>query len=539
MSVDLPVVAVAFGAVAPPQGDVVETHVHLGCTKEVSSFEVLLQNWDKKYSQGGTYPISLASAATIRIGRGTNLPYILTGRVEELHCESDANSHYIRVSGRCNGEKLFRRLVTKGYYDKKGEYIVKDLLDSFVGLGHTRSGTELVEDTDTTYTRLEYEDTPVWEILKYIAETSSKSGTIGFDFRIAPDGLLEFFPLNSKSSSISLTDKLEIIEYGKDIFKIKNKIQVFGAAERYEPSDGDAWTENTTNWTLDFGTSIAAESTNPKIGTYWIKTETAKDGGLHHAKFHRTISNLTPFTYQHLKFYCQVSSLNGLNTKKVYLLAPDTSNYFSATIPNVGEGTGQWQLNDLALGKTNEYDSILNPNGTWTRVGNACWLSITAIQYDFMWNHGDGANILCGVDGLFFDKGRWKATAQDSGSQNAYGLRELVETDEELHSDSECALRASALLNHLKNPTEQLQIKSTTIDYANTPLLPGDKIHITLPNENIDADFRITAVDYYVDARTQTLEISLKLGKEQPLLADYLYALKSRTEHLSKYKTAR
>jgi hypothetical protein len=539
MSIEIPKVALAFGTVAPPQGDIVEVQVHLGCTKEVSSFMVLLQNWDKKYSPNGTYPITVSADGHIDIGRGSNAPTIITCRVERIQYEPSSTANYLRVSGRCWGEKLFRRLVTKGYYNQKGEVIVKDLLDNFVGLSHNRSEAELVEDTDTTYTRLEYEDTPVWEILKYIAESSSKSGAIGFDFRLAPDAKFEFFPRNSKTSSVSLSEKLEVAEYWRDIYKVKNKIRVYGAVGRCEPSDGDAWTESITDWALDFGTSIAAETTSPKVGIKWVKAETAKDIGVHHAKFRRQVLELNPFTYQNLKFYCQVSSLNGLSLRKVYLLAPDSSNYFAASIPSVGEGTGQWQFNDLALGKGNEYHDVLNPSGVWTRVGNACWFSITSVEFDFLWNHGDGANILCGVDGLFFDKGRWRGLAEDSGSQSAYGLRELVETDEELCSDGECGLRASALLDSLKSPAEYVKLRSTVIDYGNSPLLPGDSVHVVLPNENVDADFRILGVDYCVDGGAQTLELSLELGREQLLLADFLYALRSAAGRLSKYKVGR
>jgi hypothetical protein len=89
--------------------------------------------------------------------------------------------------------------VTKTYENKKGEEIVKDLLDYYVGLSHVRDGTELVEATDTTYTKLEYENTPVFDILKYIAESADKQGVIGFDFRVAPDGKFEFFPKTAKA----------------------------------------------------------------------------------------------------------------------------------------------------------------------------------------------------------------------------------------------------------------------------------------------------------------------------------------------------
>ena len=128
---------------------------------------------------------------------------------------------------------------------------------------------------------------------------------------------------------------------------------------------------------------------------------------------------------------------------------------------------------------------------------------------------------------------------EDAASQTVYGLRELVEVDEELHSDNECTLRAKALLAHLKNPAEYITVRSDVIDYGTNQLLPGDKIHVTLPNENIDADYRIISVEYSVVAAEQTLEITLELGKEPSLLADYLYALRSKTGSLSRYKGGR
>ena len=97
-------------------------------------------------------------------------------------------------------------------------------------------------------------------------------------------------------------------------------------------------------------------------------------------------------------------------------------------------------------------------------------------------------------------------------------------------------LRAKALLAHLENPAESITIQSTIIDYGTDTLLPGDKIHVTLPNENIDADYRIISVEYKLNAATQTLEIALELGKETPLLADYLYTLQSKSSSLARYK---
>ena len=97
MSVDVPKVAVAFGGVAPPQGDVLDLRVHLGCTSEVSSFECLLQNWDGKYSAGGAYPILVGVNGHVDVGRGVNVPQLLTCRVESVKFESSPVENYLRV----------------------------------------------------------------------------------------------------------------------------------------------------------------------------------------------------------------------------------------------------------------------------------------------------------------------------------------------------------------------------------------------------------------------------------------------------------
>ena len=111
--------------------------------------------------------------------------------------------------------------------------------------------------------------------------------------------------------------------------------------------------------------------------------------------------------------------------------------------------------------------------------------------------------------------------------------------DEELWSDIECTSRAKALIAKLKDPAERLTLKSTVIDYGNSPVLAGDAIHVALPKEEVNADFRVASAEYNVDARTQTLETVLELGREAPQLADYVFALKSKTDSLSRYKAAR
>lgn len=520
-------VAVAFGSVAPPQGDVVELLVHLGCTREVSSFEVLLQNWDKKYSPSGASAINVGVDGSISVGRGANCPLLITCRVESVKYESSPVENCVRVSGRCWGERLFRRVVTKTYENKKGEEIVKDLVDYYVGLSHVRGSTELIEDTDTTYMRLEYENTPVIDVLRYVAESADKAGIIGFDFRVAPDGKFEFFPKNSKTSAVSLSERIESSEYRRDIHRVRNKIVVYGVADKSVPIDKDAWTESLSpadgSWSATSG--IVSLDSGVKVkGTASIKTYAQN---LSYAACVFTLNaekEVDAELYPVLNLWLsRENSFNGNATLTLF----DTANKSAAHEFTVG--VDKWFQKQVRVGAANADLWQVEAGFDWTRIKKVrvvCW---------FM---GTGTGSFW-VDGLFFGGRRYSSTQENSGSQASYGLRELVEVDEELYSDNECASRAKALLAYLKDAAEDLKLSSTVINYGGSPLLSGDKVRVVLPNENVDADFRILSVEYRVDGRSQTLEIVLELGREAPLLADYLFALRSKTDSLSRYKLAR
>jgi len=527
LSVDIPKLAVVLGSVTPPQGDVIEARVHLGATREVSSWELLLQNWDKKYSPGGTYPIVVGQDGSIYIGRGVNVPQIITTRTESIKYESGPNENYLRVSGRCWGEKLFRRVVSKTYASQKGEAIVKDLLDYYVGLSHVRDSTELVEDTDTTFTLLEYENTPVWDILRAIAAASDKAGVIGYDFRVAPDAKFEFFPRNSKSSPVSLSEKIEVSEYRKDIHRVRNKITVYGVADKSVPSDKDAWTESLmpadgvwsqVSGTISFDTGTKVKGAG-SIKTYAESLDYAACiFSLNDGK--EVNGNLYPL----LNFWIRrEAAFNG----NVNVILWDTANKLAQHMFNIG--AGEWFQRQFKVGAGNA--------DLWSVQSGFDWTQIKRVRFD-CWFTGGGTGSFW-VDGLFFGGRRFSSMQEDSNSQTNYGLRELVDVDEELYSDNECMLRAKAILAQLKDPAEYLTVRSTIIDYGTTPLLPGDKIHVVLPNENVNADFRILSVEYYVNAKTQTLEITMELGREVPLLADYLYALRSKSDHMSRHKISR
>ena len=522
-----PVMAAAFGGYGIPQSDIVECRVHLGCTKEVSSFTLTLQNWNGKYSPNGAVPLNVGMDGSISIGRGSQCPQIITGRIESLRYEAKPTEHYVHVSGRCWGERLFRRVFTGVFENMKGEEIVKHLLDYYVGLSHTRDGAELVEATDTTYTRLEYENTPVYDIIRYIAESADKNGVVGFDFRVAPDGKFEFFPRNSKTSVVSLSEVIEEYEFTRDIHSVRNRITVYGVAEKSSPLDKDSWTESLTpsdgSWSAVSPNQVSLDTSNKVKGSASIKAY--GPGSITDVAILFTLADgkeVNANLYPTLNFWVYRQANVFYENFKVSLC--DTGGKWAGHVKPIGPE--KWTQFQVKVGVKNADQWDVESGFNWTAIKQIrfnCWLN----------SSNPGAYW---VDGLFFGGCRYSATAQDSGSQNAYGLRELAETDEELYSDNECMLRAKALLDHLKAPIEHLAVRSTVIDYGSTPLLPGDKVYVALPNEGVNGYFRIETVEYRVDARTQTLEVALELGREQPLLADYIYALKSKTEHLSRRK---
>jgi hypothetical protein len=527
MSAPAPNVALAFGSIAPPQGDIIELTLHLGCTKEVSSFEVVLQNWSGKYSPNGAYPITVGLNGYINVGRGSNCPTLITCRVENVRYNTSPVESYLTVSGRCWGERLFRRVVTVTYQNIKGEDIVKDLLDYYVGLSHSRSSSELVEATDTTYTKLEYSDTPVMDILQEIASSADKSGVIGFDFRVAPDGKFEFFQKNSKTSSVSLAERIEASEYSKDITRIRNRTIVYGVADKSLPTDKDAWTESLTpdvgSWSALSG-SLSLDSASKVKGSYSIKT-TAQN--LYYAACQITFDSgkeVDADQYPTLNFWVRRDSdFNGNATAVIH----DINDNLASHEFTVGDD--KWFQTQIAVGTKNA--------DQWQIPSSFNWNQIKRVHVT-MWFTGVGSGSFL-IDGLYFGGRRFSSIQEDSSSQSSFGLRELVEVNEELGSDLECESHAKALLANLKDPVETLTLKSSVLDYEATPILAGDKIHVTLPNEGVDSDFRVQSVEYHVDGKTQTLETTLELGKEKPLLADYVYALRSRTDHLSRHKTAK
>ena len=521
--------SVALGSVGISQADVLEALIHLGATKEVSSWGIRLQNWDGKYSPNGTHPLNVGQDGYIRIGRGTNVPQIITTRTESVKFQSSPTEHYATVSGRCWGEKLFRQKVTKDYSGFKGEDIVKDLLDYYSGISHVRGTTELVEDTDTTFTDLKLQDTQVWDILQKIASESDKNGVLGYDFRTTPDGKFEFFPRGSKTSPISLAEKIEDYEYCREIVAVRNKVTIYGAADKSNPIDKDQSVESLTpacgGWSAYMGT---------------LSTDATKTFGTATS----SIKNATGANYAGSSLFTLNSPTNlNIYPKLVLALIRDAAINPSGFDVLLYDSSGRGAMLALPNVSENEW-SIFSPNvgeayaGEWNVSSDFNWSSVVGVRVNgWLVSPSVPGNIWMGQ--LYFTGARYGNIQQDAASQAVYDLREFLDINEELWSDNECMLHAKAILANMKDPSDYITLKSTVIDYGNTPLFAADTIEVVLPNENINGDFRILSAEYHLKAEAGDLEITLELGREKTMLADYVYTLRSKVDRVNRYKIAR
>ncbi len=513
------------------EGDILELLVHLGGTKEVSSFKYRLQNWDGKYSVGIGDPIGTGEDGYINMGRTGSVPRLITTRNEHMTFKSSPLEHYVEVSGRDWGEKLFRQQISEIFTSIKGEDIVKHLLDYHSGLSHTRSTVEQVENTDTTFALMDIDTQAVWDVLKRVAADSDDGGVIGFDFRVAPDGIFEFFHRGAKSSSVSFADLIEDAQVDIDILSIRNKVTIYGANTKTSPADKDEIVESLTpasgDWTAIYGT-VSTDATK----TYGTATSSIKNASGNNvdsvAKFvFDTAVNCNLFPSLFLAL-ARDANMKGDGGRVV--LYDSWGATASQALSNIGEN--EWTPFELAVGIRSE---------TWNIPAAFDWTQVIAVYiYCTVTAPPTSGDLWYGV--LYFGKGRYSNVQSDAGSIATYGERQYADIVEDLNSDNECELRAKSILDYKKASTISLNLKSTVLDYGTTPILPGDIIPITLPNEGISAvDFRVISAEYHFQALEDMnkLEVALELGYQKSQLADYLYVLKSQVNALKAYKGSR
>jgi hypothetical protein len=319
-----------------------------------------------------------------------------------------------------------------------------------------------------------------------------------------------------------LTERIEQIEYRTDISRVRNKITIYGLADKSVPTDKVSWTRSLTPsdgvWQRDTGT-LSVDSTGAPDGGACIKNAVSNNywGGCYFQL--NAGKEVNCELYPLLDFQAKLADTYS-GTGIVILF--DTASRSASKKISISPGDGQFHAVEVGVGSAyaNQWDYVQS---------GFDWTQVKTVRFTWYFSQGVGSGDFW-LHGLYFGGRRYSAVLEDTASQAAYGLREYSETDEELWSDNECTLRARALLAFLKDPAIYLTVTSTVIDYGNTPILAGDRLFVPILN----AYYRVDSIEYKVDAATQTLELTISFEKEPPQLADYLYGLRTFTVNVEK-----
>lgn len=183
VDIDLDEVYVDDDAIAvsiePDDEVILALMLHLGCTKEISSFEAVLDrgnpDYDQKMDPGETNALSTGLETSIYLGRGSNKPLLLTGQIEEIDYEDQVEEYQfrnvVRIRGRCQGYQLFGRKYdgdlisdvgtgTKNYEKSSGDAssCVAYLIDNYTSLSHSRVNDDLASNAAADQTDVVVED---------------------------------------------------------------------------------------------------------------------------------------------------------------------------------------------------------------------------------------------------------------------------------------------------------------------------------------------------------------------------------------------
>jgi len=432
------------------------------------------------------------------------------GRIYEITAPLQLQQGFIRVfAGKNQGEILERRIKTrKAWVATAASTIVAELAND-LGLG-----TGQIE-TDTTSVTMTSDADTYFDLLKRLSDFWYDSGNqIKKDFCVNVDNELVWKSRPLRTAGVeTLTVGGNLLSYNllTDTNSLKNKIFVYGKKAPFNPKDptvvgrkyptnGDAWTW-VAGWVADKG-AVSSESVTVKVGT----TSTKCIDSAHEAEFEYDFSETLCVEglegYSILEFYFQTNNTFVDHTFYVRLWAPDESNYYEIALPD-NEAWNAWKLFQIALGNHNLYNATTNPEGQWVAHGTPSWETLGGIEFYAI----SGTGFTCYVDGLCFNFGRWRSTAENATSQTNYGVRELSIVNDDLGTDLECQHHAESLLYQKKDPVKRLDF----VTYGNPNILIGDKLTITLPAENISNQyFYVTTVEHiFTDKGWQTMVLAL------------------------------
>jgi len=338
---------------------------------------------------------------------------------------------------------------------------------------------------------------------------------------------MHVFKRGKYTSGVSLAERIEHYKKEDDVHRVRNKIKVYGAAERAYPLDKDLWTESSTpadgSWASGTGTGSVSFDTTQKIkGTGSIKLTV---GGSDY--YGRLI-----FTLNAGKEANCYDVPDGYADVTFQIKLEDA---YSGDITLLLEDDAGKQCNKQLKVKKNEWVLI---NASCGRGAKDQWTYI--FDSAFNWKKVKKVDITCHfpatgtgafwVDNLFFNKRRFEGSAEDAASQAKYGVRwkEPI-IDDSLKSDAECLKKAESFRDFLKEKVITLTDFEVEGDNG---FNPGDKQLVTISNDNINEYFRILEIRHVVKGVNWSTFLTLT---NAPQFIDYVFmSIDERLKRLEK-----
>jgi len=367
---------------------------------------------------------------------------------------------------------------------------------------------------------VEYDEVKPKTVIDEIAEKASNpAGIKGFDIYETPSGVLVGHLKNSLDF-VSPISSITPENYSKseDVHRIKNKIKVYGARERTNPSDKDSWTESLTNWTSDGTLSLNADR---KLGSCSVQATKIGASVMYMQLTFSQISALFRAGYRNINYWLKFIHSSGVKPSSlmIYLFCPNYNN---------SRRTYQYDFpDDSVWGQTEGKKIGPTQNHEWEVVmsGNPNWANIQGVRFDVTFPSSGDITMRC--DALFFGERPFEGSAEDATSQNNYGIRvPEPEVDEALKSDADCLAKAQSIRDFLKDPVVSLQNVFVDGDYRYNP---GDRQRLIVSNDNLDNYFRILSIKHQI--RGPTWDTILTLS-EEPEYIDYVIRKLRETDKL-------
>jgi len=463
--------------------------------------------------------------------KGASMKKVFGGKILLPGTEGYGSSqeYYLLLSGMDIGQELLvpPNLMKKVYEAVNGKTIIEEAIDLSDEV--TKKFVDVDNEIASTHD-FEFQEVIPHSVIEEVCKVAKTlAGAVGFDGYVDPAGNMHVFKRGKYTSGVSLAERIEHYKKEDDVHRIRNKIKVYGAAERAYPLDKDAWTETLTpadgSWASGTGTGSVSFDTAEKIlGTGSIKLTVG--GSDYYGRLIFTLNDEkeancydVPDGYADITF--QIKLQEAYSGDITLLLFDDAGMECSKEL---NAKKKEWVLINIPCG----------------RAAKDQWTYSVFNSQPFNWKKVKKVDITCHfpatgtgafwIDNLFFNKRRFEGFAEDATSQEKYGVRwkEPI-IDDGLKSDAECLKKAESYRDFLKEKV--ITLTDFEVEGDNE-FKPGDKQQVVISNDNIDEYFRILEVRHVVKGVNWSTFLTLT---NEPQFIDYVFmSIDERLKRLEK-----